>query len=326
MSMIKTIFTSLFVFICLSVIGQNTYRFSQFNFAKSVYNPATVAVDANFSVDLLYRNQWNGVEGSPQTIAFNTAYEIIPSMAVGFNFYNDRIGLHQTNSFSGMYAYRINFDRRKYLSFGAGIGVDNISWNLNEAFTTQANDPAFSTGYSKFMFNSSVGIYYRSPRFYVGASIPQMFQTSLVGPDKGFRPARFHYMLLSGYYFEIGREFVLHPSIQVRMTMNAPIQGDLVIRGITKNFGISAGYRSENSLIVGLDYMYAERYRIGYSFNYDVGSLARVKGASHEIYLGFGLPYYFNGNQVDRRRYVSKPGGFKRNYKRGAQKKRLPRL
>jgi len=325
MRMNKSIFTSLSVFIGLFVFGQNTYRFSQYNFAKSIYNPATVAVDANFSVDLLYRNQWNGVDGSPQTIAFNTAYEILPSMAVGFNFFNDRIGLHQTNSFSGMYAYRIQFDKRKYLSFGAGLGIDNISWNLNEATTTQANDPAFNAAYSKFKFNSSFGIYYKSSRFYAGASIPQLFQTSLVGPDNGFRPARFHYMLLSGYYFEIGREFILHPSIQVRMAINAPIQGDLVIRGITKNFGISAGYRSENSLIVGLDYMYAERYRIGYSFNYDVGPLSRVKGASHEIYLGFGLPYYFNGNEVDRRRYVSNPGGFKRKYKRGAKKRRIPR-
>ena len=72
------------------VFSQNTVRYSQFNFAKSLYNPAALASDAKFTADLLYRNQWAGVDGAPSTVGFNTAFEVTNEMAVGINFYTDR--------------------------------------------------------------------------------------------------------------------------------------------------------------------------------------------------------------------------------------------
>lgn len=306
----------LFAFAVSFVYSQNTVRFSQFNLAKSLYNPGALATDASISADLVYRNQWAGVDGAPSTIGFNAAYELTDEMAVGINFYNDRIGLNQTNSISAMYAYRLVFDTRKYLAFGLGIGADNISTGLASASTITANDPAFSQSFSKFNINSSFGIYYRTSHFYAGASIPQLFQNTLTGSEKGFRPDRWHYMAITGYFWELSDRFVLNPNIQLKATRYAPLQGDLLLRGIVNYLGFSLGYRSENSLIAGLDFTFANKVRIGYAFNYDVGSLARTKGMSHEVYLGLGLPYYFNSETFDSRKYVGRKGGSKTNYKR----------
>lgn len=296
--------------------AQTTYRFSQYNFAKSIYNPAALASDAHFTADLIYRNQWAGVDGAPTTVGFNSAYELNDEMAVGVNFYNDRIGLNQTNSFALNYAYRLVFDERKYLAFGLGLGGDNVSWNYASAQTTQVQDPAFAQSYSKFNFNASFGIYYRTKKAYIGASIPQLMQNSLVGKEKGFRPPLWHYMAIAGYYFEVNDRFIFNPSIQAKVVKNAPVQMDVVLRGITNNLGFSLGYRSENSLIAGFDYMFADRFRLGYSFNYDIGSLARIKGMSNEIYLGIGLPYYFNKETFNTRHYIGRKNKFSRNYSR----------
>lgn len=308
------------IVLCLLVngvsFGQNVIRFSQFNLAKSLYNPGALATDAKYSADLIYRNQWAGVEGSPTTVAFNASAELMDDMAVGINFYNDRIGATQINSVSAMYAYRILFERRKYFALGLGVGVDNISNSFAAAITTTPNDPTFSASYSQFQFNSSFGLYYRSPTFYFGASIPQLFQDIVTGPSKGIRPMLWHYMLATGYFFELSDRFVLNPNLQMKMVFNAPVQGDFVLRGISNNFGASVGYRTENSLIVGLDYTFVDKIRIGYSFNYDAGKLARVKGMSHEIYIGLGLPYYFNKDNFSTRQYIGRKAGFKRNYKR----------
>jgi type IX secretion system PorP/SprF family membrane protein len=295
-------------------------RFSQFNLTKSIYNPGALATDASFTADLVYRNQWAGVDGAPTTIGFNAAYELTEEMAVGINFYNDRIGLNQTNSISAMYAYRLIFDTRKYLAFGLGIGADNISNGLASASTITAHDPAFSQSYSKFAVNGSFGLYYRTPVFYAGISIPQFIQNSFTGPEKGFRPNRWHYMAIAGYFWEFSERFVFNPNLQLKATMYAPLQADLLLRGITGDLGFSIGYRSENSLIAGIDLMIAKRVRIGYAFNYDVGSLARTKGMSHEICLGLGLPYYFNSETFDSRKFVGRKGGSKANYKRQYQR------
>lgn len=296
--------------------AQNTYRFSHYNFAKSIYNPGALATDAHFTADLIYRNQWAGVDGAPATVGFNSAYELNDEMAVGVNFYNDRIGLNQTNSFALNYAYRLVFDERNYLAFGLGIGADNVSWNYADAQTTQVQDPAFAQSYSKINFNASFGMYYRTKKAYIGASIPQLMQNSLVGKEKGFRPPLWHYMAIAGYYFEVNDRFIFNPSMQAKVVKNSPVQLDIVLRGITYNLGFSLGYRSENSLIAGVDYVLADRFRLGYSFNYDIGSLARTKGMSNEIYLGIGLPYYFNKDTFSSRQYMGRKNKFSRNYTR----------
>jgi type IX secretion system PorP/SprF family membrane protein len=305
-------------FLGSAVYSQNVYRFSQFNSIKGLYNPASIGVDAPLSFDLIYRNQWFGIDGAPQTAAFSGAYNIHSGMAVGLNFYNDRTGLNQTNSFTATYAYRIEFDDDRKLSFGLGLGGDNISWDLASASTTQANDPAFSTSYSVFKFNGSFGVYYKSNKFYAGFSIPQIFQNTITGPEKGFRPNKFHYYLTTGYYHKVSDRFIFNPSALIKASSNAPIQADVLLRGIFGNVGATLGFRSEMSLIAGIDFEIINRIRIGYAFNYDVGQLARTKGMSHEIALGIGVPYFDNKNGMGNNIYINRKGGYKSNFRRSA--------
>lgn len=316
----RTIIALLFTVICASSFAQNTYRFSQFNLAKSLYNPAALATDASYSADLIYRNQWAGIDGAPSTFGFNAAYELMEEMAVGINFYSDKIGLTQTNSFTAQYSYRLLFDKRKYLAFGLGIGGDNYSSNLGAATVIEANDPAFAQSYSKFRVNGSFGMYYRSSNFYAGFSIPQLFQNSSTKISDTRNVERWHYNFISGYFIEVSDNFIFNPNVQIKATWNAPIQGDLVLRGISNNLGFSLGYRTENSLILGMDFMFARKVRVGYAFNHDFGSLARVKGMSHEICLGLALPYYFNGDGFDRPKYIGRKGGMKMDYSRRYQR------
>ncbi len=301
--------------------SQNLYRFGQYNFTKNIYNPAALGADASITGDLVYRNQWRGIDGAPQTAAFNASYDINSSMAVGINFHNDRVGLQQTNSFSAQYSYRLLFDERKYLAFGIGVGSDNYSWNLNSANTTVANDPAFAGSYSVFRFNSAFGIYYRTSRFYAGFSIPQLFQNT--SQFSRLEPKQFHYLFISGYYFELSDDFILTPSVQLKLVPNAPVQADVLLRGIYQFMGLSIGYRSENSLLIGVDCMIKEKVRLGYMFNYDIGLLAQVKGGSSEIYIGMGLPYYFN--KTERSKYIGKNGGFSKGYKKAARRQQMKR-
>jgi type IX secretion system PorP/SprF family membrane protein len=305
----------------LFIQGQNLYRFGHYNFTKSVYNPAALGADASFTADLVYRNQWRGIDGAPQTGALNASYDLNQTMAVGINFYNDRIGLNQTNSFSAQYSYRLLFDERKYLAFGVGLGGDNFAWNWNSANANLANDPVFSGSYSVFRFNGSFGMYYRTPRFYAGFSIPQFFQNT--SQSSRLDVKQLHYLFMSGYYFELSDDFILSPSAQLKIVPNAPIQADFLVRGIYQFMGLSVGYRTENSFLIGVECMLKEKVRVGYMFNYDIGKLARVKGGSGEIYLGLGLPYYFN--KTERSKYIGKNGGFNKGYKKAARKQQLRR-
>jgi type IX secretion system PorP/SprF family membrane protein len=294
--------------------AQNVYRYSQFNFLKSMYNPAALAADAQLSADIVYRNQWVGLAGAPTTIGLNVASEISSKMAIGINFCSDKIGLNQSTSVSAMYSYRVVFADRKYLSLGMGLGADNIISDLAAASTTLPNDQAFSQSYNSWKLNASLGVYFRTPKAYFGLSVPQLFQQTPIGTESGFTIPRWHYMLIGGCYFEIGNNAYFNPNIQLKYTKNTPIQGDLLLRGVFGSVGVSLGYRTENALIAGADFMIAGKFRVGYSFNYGVGSLTRVKEASHEVHLGFGLPYYFSSDSYNGQKFIGKKGRFKRNY------------
>jgi len=275
--------------------------------------------EASLAFDLIYRNQWAGIDGAPQTAGFAGSYDIHSGMAVGLNFYNDRIGLNQTNSLMLNYCYRLEFDDLRYLSFGIGLGADNISWNLAEASLTQSGDNAFAESHSVFRFNASFGTFYRTDRFHIGLSIPQLMQNSLTGPETGFRPPKWHYFLNTGFRFDISERFSLHPAAMIKLILNAPVQADFILRGFFANtVGVSVGYRSENSLIAGVDFKVINRLRIGYAFNHDVGKLARTKGMSHEVTLGLGFPYYAGRDGLGQQRYYNKKGGYRTNFKRKA--------
>ncbi|MFN5912345.1 MAG: PorP/SprF family type IX secretion system membrane protein [Bacteroidota bacterium] len=308
-----------FAFCFFGVYAQNLYRFSQFNSVRSLYNPAAMGAEASLSCDLIYRNQWAGVDGAPQTAGFTGSYDLHSGMAVGLNFYNDRAGLNQTNSFTVNYCYRVEFNDQQSLSFGLGLGADNISWNLGEATLTQTGDPAFGASHSVFRFNGAVGLFYKSERFHAGVSIPQLFQNSISGVEKGFRPPRWHYYAMTGYVAELSDNFTLNPQALVKLTLNAPVQADVILRGVFSNIvGISLGYRTEYSLIAGIDFEIIRRLRLGYAFNHDVGKLARTKGMSHEVTLGIGVPYYSGKDGIGQQRYYNKKGGFRTNFRRKA--------
>lgn len=296
--------------------AQSNMRISQLNFAQGMNNPAALALDGRIMVDMIGRNQWFGVEGAPWTFGMNAQYEIFNDMAVGLNVFHDRIGVTETTSFSGQYAYRLMGNRSNALAFGLGLGADNFIQNYAATSTTEAFDPAFANSHYRLVFNASFGLYYYSPKFYAGASMPQMFNPGFDTSGRARLVMDPHYYFNLGFYFGEGN-YVFNPHIQAKIVYNAPIAGDLVLRNTFMNrFSVNLGYRTENSLIAGFDLLISPMVRAGYSFSHDVGPLARTKGISNELYLGIAFPYRSDRADFGERQYISNKGGFKRDYRR----------
>lgn len=315
-----------FLFLSFSMNAQNTMRFGQLNFAQGFSNPAAIAIDGRVMVDFLFRNQWAGIDGAPVTGGLNAQYEINNGMAVGLTASYDKIGSSQTGSVAAQYAYRIHFDGNRSLIMGLGLGVDNTVNFLANATLTSTYDPAFEYNYGRSFFNGSFGLYFNAPNYYIGASIPRLFQNDPFGPDRGFQPPRWHYYLNSGLYIDAGENFVFNPHIQVKMGMNIPVQGDLILRNTFYNrFSFVLGYRSENALIAGIDVRLNGYMRLGYSFNYNLGRLSKVMGASNDVYLGFAFPYHNNRSDFGNSRYYTKKGGSRFDYSRSSRRKHFRR-
>lgn len=298
--------------------GQNLPRFSQINVAKAMLNPAAYGVDAKFSTDILYRNQWMGTPGAPSTVGLVSGYELTPSHAVGLTAVNDMLGVTRTTSVNAGYAYRLIYNEEQFLAFGANVGIQNVNSDYSRLFVLEQGDEAFMDSYSQWRFNAGFGMYYNGPKMYLGFSIPTLLQNVHRGPDNGFNIDNWHYYFTGGFYLaRDGAKYVMNPCFQVKAVNNAPIQGDLLIRNIFNGkFAFTLGYRTENALVAGFDFMVVNRARFGYSFNYNFGPISKVMGTSHEIFLGLGLPYYYGPDRFHQRKYVNKKGGFYKDYRR----------
>jgi len=158
------------------------------------------------------------VDGAPSSIALNGQYELDNDNVVGFNYFYDRIGAQQLHSFNGQYAYRVRFSSERFLALGASIGLDNRVISFTGDKLGDPNDPAFSIdgAYSRVFFNASIGLFYSSPNFYFGASIPKMFQNTRIGDERGFQPPRWHYYGTLGGYLHIGSKVHFESSYAVK--------------------------------------------------------------------------------------------------------------
>lgn len=322
----RHIFSILFVCLTSVLTAQVNTRFSQLNFAPGINNPAALALDGTIMADLIYRNQWSGLDGAPVTFGFNGQYELMSDMAVGLNVYHDRIGVFQTTSIQGQYAYRLLFSGSRALIFGAGVGMDNKVVDYASTTTTISQDPVFANTYSRVVFNSSVGTYYRAPKFYVGLSIPQMFDAGFNSIGKARLKYQFHYFMNMGFYLGNGN-YTFNPHIQVKAIQNAPLAADLILRNtFAGRWSLVLGYRSENALIAGFDVLITPNVRAGYSFNYNVGTLSRTKGMANEVYLGLGFPYGNSREDFGKRRYTSRKMAPKSDFKRRSNRNTKKRL
>jgi len=303
--------------------GQNTPRFSQFNFAQGVNNPAALAIDAEIMVDMVFRHQWFGLEGAPTTGAINAQYELYHDMAAGLNVSYDLIGVNHATRVSGQYAYRAYFQNDNALIFGASIGIDQRVNDLPSAQLVDADDPAFAQRYSKMHFNAGFGMYYHSPRFYAGISIPELFQSIPKSNTSGFAPPLWHYYMTTGFYIEAGENYRLNPNIQIKAAINTPIQADLILRNTFNNlWSLNVGYRTENALIAGVDFLVGGTFRMGYAANYDLGKLSQARGLSHELYVGIGLPYHSSRENFSKRKYLNRKKNHKRDFHKGYKQRR----
>src|SRR5690606_1971512 len=172
----RGIVVSLAVGLGMVAFGQNLPRFSQINVAKGILNPAAYATDAKFSADLLYRNQWMGTKGTPNTVGFVTGYEITPSHAVGLSAVNDMLGVARTTSVSAGYAYRLIFNDEQFMAFGASVGIENVNSDYSRLFVLEQGDEAFMNSYNQWRFNAGFGMYYNGPKMYLGFSIPTLLE------------------------------------------------------------------------------------------------------------------------------------------------------
>jgi len=301
--------TACFIALLLSFssVAQQDEQSSMYMFNPLQFNPAYAGSRGDLSATAIVRSQWVGINGAPksQFLSINSPL-MIKNMAIGAHLSNDIIGAKTRTSFYGDYAYTLNFKNGKRLNLGVSLGGEQMVIDYNQLKAADPTESVILTSISQLKFNSGVGAYYFSEKFFAGFSIPRIFQTNLKDNSVVITNTftKRHYFFTAGYVFKINSVIDLKTSSIVKAVGNAPLSVDLNANlFFFKKVWAGAMYRFHESLGVNVAYQIRESLMFGYAFDYPINGLNRVNNSgSHEIMLNysmnnrkkaFGSPRYF---------------------------------
>ncbi len=213
----KNLFLSIvLLLVALEASSQQDALYSQYMFNQFTINPAYAGSRGAFSSVLLYRNQWTGLDGAPNTLNLSMHSPFSSKkMALGMNFIVDQIGPTKNSSFMGTYAYHLKTSRgRLSMALRGGIYSSSVNNNLLNFF--DANDVHNTGGTTQSIApNFDFGVYYYSPKFYSGLSVNHLYNSDLIYQNT----TQTHFSLNRHIFFNTGGVFVANSNLIVKPSL-----------------------------------------------------------------------------------------------------------
>lgn len=281
----------LIIMLTVTAKAQQAPMYSQYMFNMMNINPAYAGSRGVVTATALYRNQWVGLDGAPKTSSLSVDMPVKEKkIGLGFQVYDDRLGIERTTGFNASYAFRIQLTESGTLSLGLQAGVLNYKANYTEARTFQPNDPAFSQNINGILPSAAAGIYFNSDKFYVGLSTPALLKTKItydnVANVEGVSGKDLHLYLATGFVMNLNRDLVLKPSLLVKAVSGAPVEYDLNANLWIQNmiaFGFS--YRTGDAYVGMAELQLSKQLRLGYAYDKTFNTLGNYNSGTHELML-----------------------------------------
>ena len=298
--MIKRLLLNILVLLMLTLVSNNSYgqqepSFTQYMYNTMTINPAYAGTRDVLSANLLYRSQWIGIEGAPQTQSLTVHSPINEGrMGLGLNVINDQIGPVSETMFSGTYSYILPIDRYTSISFGLNAGAELFNIDFTELNIFDEQDTSFQNNVdNKISPQVGVGAMIYNDKFYVGLSVPRLLRTEYYETEDNSNTvatSRAHYYFTAGYVFDINDNIRFKPSILSRYVSGSPLRVDVSANFlINEAFSIGGSYRLSSSYGLMTSYQISDAILAGISYDRDSSELRNFNDGTFEIFLRFEL-------------------------------------
>ena len=282
--------------------AQQDPHFTQYFDNTLFVNPAYAGSNEVLNFTAMHRQQWVGFDGRPVSSSFSLhsplSYE---SVGVGLTFVNDQLGPLKQNMVYGDFSYTLKFKNSKNkLSFGMKAGMNVITMGT-DLVTTEANDPKLNSGLvNQINPNLGAGIYYHTPKFFIGASSPKILEKSYTGVS-GRNIEQRHYFGIIGGVIKLNSSWKLRPTAQVKLTTNAPMSIDMSIAGVySDKFWIGGMYRWDAAYGAFIQYQLSDQLKAGLATDFGTQAIKNYNSGTFEIMLSYDFRFKKEGVRSPR--------------------------
>ena len=276
--------------------AQQDPQYTQYMYNMNVINPAYAGISEGLSVGALYRSQWVGLDGGPETFTFNIHSPVGKQLAFGLSLISDKIGpVEETNAYVDV-SYTIPVGMETRLAFGVkgGFTFHDIAIAESQISLVDLGDPFFANAINETTPNIGAGVYFYKPnKYYVSVSVPNILNgVHLDANGTKIGSESEHLFAAAGYVFDLSENFKLKPHALLKYAFDAPVSYDLNANVFMYDLvEVGIGYRLDDSFSGMVNFRVMDNIRIGYAYDAIQSDLDIVTNASHEIFINFDLNF-----------------------------------
>jgi len=289
----------LLLIVSFSTMSQQDKLITHFIYDKMSINPGKtgLGLDNTICATSIYRNQWDKVNGAPNSAVLNieaNLSRILPG-GIGLSFYHDAIGFAKQNNLALNYSYPIEIGGVGTLGVGVGVGLINYGLQPDWVPPTSLQDPDLPEEFAATNLDVNFGAYFNGKDFYAGLSSTHLTesllkQQSANGFEQSYQTAR-HYYLMGGKKFANMFGGTIDAQVLMRTDL-VKFSADFNARYIYDFGNSKIGYggltvRTSDAVAMMFGYTPMENLTVGYSYDITVNKLASVSRGSHEIFFKY---------------------------------------
>lgn len=281
--------SSLLIFISVisnSILAQQDPTFTLYHQNMAIVNPAYSGSNERLELYLNFRNQWGGIEGSPQTQAFGISSPINDRVGLGLSIVNDKVFVLKETDIYADFSYKLplNVNTNLFLGLKAGgsmINIDLISLGIN--------DPLFSEDVSKFNPNLGIGAYLKGENYYINISVPGLLSSNRYEKEGVLvtkATDKPHFYFGGGYLFGMSDSIDLTLSGLTKIVEGAPISTDITgLVSIHEKTELGFSYRVSESISAIAMFKYLDWLHFGYAYEHTTSPVGDYSNGSHEFLI-----------------------------------------
>ena len=288
--------------------AQQDAQYTQYMYNTLSINPAYAGSRGQLSLAALYRSQWAGLDGAPETFTLNFHSPIRDSrIGYGVSVIHDNIGngVVQETYLDAAVSYTIDVSQTAKLSFGLKAGGSLLSLDFSELLNFDQEPVDQKNIDNQFAPNFGVGVYYHSDRFYAGISAPNLLETEYFDNSaqdsneiQFLSTERINLYFITGYVFDLNYNLKLKPALLTKAVSGAPLQVDLSATFLyNEKFSFGAAYRWDAAVSGLIGFQLNDQLMLGLAYDRETTALGgtQFNDGSFEIFLRWELIKSFQG-------------------------------
>lgn len=294
---------------CVALNAQQESHFTQFMYNKLYLNPGYAGARGVPSLTAIYRNQWVGFDGAPQSLlaSFNGPF-LSKRVGVGVNVSHHKVGLQRDLFASVAYSYDLVAQEQMSLRVGLSGSLRSLGFAFDQATPLQTGDQSVDNQrINDYYGNVGAGVYGTFlERYYFGVSVPRIYSNAigLANANANILAKEYpHFYGMAGAIIPLSEDINLMPALLLKYVKNAPFSTDINVNlDIKRKVTLGVSYRlggdgnGESVDLLAL-WQAAPQFAVGVAYDFTLSSLKDYNAGSIEVLLQYDLKQLNNGKR-----------------------------